>query len=444
MALLLPFMKDDFRLDFRLIRYPVLILSFALIHGCGIESTRQYTAPPAEEMLENSPMVKGQVAPPEHIRSIQLYRNDQKASIPAFKLGGDDRITLRFDELGSSPRLFRVRVRHRNSDWSDSRLAPGFFLSGHREDLISRGQPANVQRPDYVHYTYRFPNDEMQLTMSGNYLLQVLDYETSQIVFSMPFFVYEEEGDIQIDLERVFGMNARYRLHHQPFSRYRYPSSVISPFSDLSTWYVQNRFWGRARKADVQDISEAGVYATHLSRPQSFIGVYEFRPLNLRRYDDPRPGVIDIRSETTPPQVTLRRDVVNLDVTPATRAPAIHGRPRDDRNARYVDVRFELEIPEREATDLPIYIYGPFNNWMISDQNRMEYRASTNSYTGRAIIKEGEYDYKYAVVEDRRIDDLRLDDMFASTRQEYTVLVYFRDPVLQAERLMNMNSSFSY
>lgn len=390
--------------------------------------------------LENSPMVAGQVLPPDRIRSIQVYRGDNKQSLPAIELGSGDQITLRFDELGGTSRLFRVRVRHRNADWSDSRLMTDFYLRGYREDLIEGGQPSSVQDPHYMHYLYRFPNENTQLRMSGNYLLEVMEYESLEILFSVPFFVHENTGRMEVSLEELYGLDSRYRVHHQPFMRYRYPSYVISPVTDLKLHFVQNRFWGRSREADELDMSESGVFRGYLSRPASFVGVYEFRPLDLQRFDAGGPNVVEVRSSTIPPRVWLFRDVVNLDVNPRRRTPVLHGLPRDDLRARYVDVRFELELPTREATDLPVYVYGPFNNWTIHEDNRMEYRRSTDSYVGRAIVKEGEYNYKYALVEQGRINDLRLDASFASTMQEYTGLVYFWDASRQADRLLQLET----
>ncbi len=417
----------------------ICTLLFALTN-CSVERVTYSERTDEPSQLENSPMVQGQVLPPDQIRSIQLYEGDRKQALPSIRLGGGDFLTLRFDELGGTSRLYRVRVRHRNADWSDSRLLSDFYLRGYREDLIEGGRPSSVQDPHYMHYHYRFPNENMQLRLSGNYLLEVLDYESSRVLFSLPFFVHENTGNLDVELEEIYGLDARYGVHHQPFSRFRYPSFVVSPVTDLDVYFVQNRFWGRARKADEYDMSESGVYRTYLSRPESFIGVYEFRPLDLRRFDAAGPEVVEVRSGTIPPQVWLFRDVVNLDVNPRRRTSVTHGFPRDDHRARYVDVRFELELPEREVTDLPIYVYGPFNNWTINEANRMEYQSATDSWVGRAIIKEGQYDYKYALVDRGRIDDLRLDASFSSTAQEYTTLVYFRDPGLQADRLLLLDS----
>ncbi len=417
--------------------YCLLSLTFTT---CSVERVSFQDNEAEPYLLENSPMVKGQVLPPDNIKSIQLYRGVGKDNLPSIALNSDDVLTLRFDELGGTSRLFRVRVRHRNADWSDSRLMTDFYLRGYREDLIEGGRPSTVQEPHYMHYEYQFPNRNMQLRLSGNYLMEVLEYETSNVLFSVPFFVQENAGRMEITLEEIFGLDARYVVHHQPFVRFGYPSYVISPVTDLSIYFVQNRFWGRARQADELDMSEAGVFRAYLSRPESFVGVYEFRPLDLRRFDAGGPEVVEVRSGTIPPQVWLFRDVVNLDVSPRRRTPVTHGFPRDDRRARYVDVRFELELPDREATDLPVYVYGPFNNWTIDEENRMEYQSSTDSYLGRALVKEGEYDYKYALVERGRIDDLRLDASFASTAQEYAAMVYFRDPGLQADRLLQLDS----
>lgn len=425
---------------FSVVLSPFLLLILILIIPACVSGpiTTTSQAERRERTPENSPMVKGQVTPPDDIQSIQLYGNTEKNATPSIELGSNDFLTLRFDELGQNPRMFRVRVRHRNADWSDSGLMKDFYLSGYYEDLLSGGDPSGVQGPYYVHYHYRFPNEQMQVKMSGNYLMEILDYSTSRILFSLPFFVYENRGRMSLNLEEVYGLDSRYLLHHQPFARYQYPGFVVSPVTDLRLFFVQNRFWGRSREADVEDMSESGIYYSWLSRPSSFIGVYEFRPLDLRRFDDPRQDVKEILPETIPPRVRLFRDVVNLNVRPSIRMPSAHGHPRDDHKARYVDVRFELELPEQEETDASIYVYGPFNQWTINEKNRMEYQEETNSYIGRALIKEGAYDYKYAILEDGIIDDLRLDASFASTRQEYMSLIYFRDPQYQADRLLQI------
>jgi hypothetical protein len=188
MALLHRFLKVYSKSD-GLMRLTLLIsiTLFALLsvscQGERLQDTSTGELSGSVSGLDNLPSVYGQTAPPDQVKSIQLYREDDRGSIPAIVLGSDEFITLKFDELGRSPRMFRVRVRHRNADWTPGPLMTDFYLRGYREDLITGGRPSNVQNPYYTHYTYRFPNENMQVIMSGNYLLEVLEYESSRVLF---------------------------------------------------------------------------------------------------------------------------------------------------------------------------------------------------------------------------------------------------------------------
>lgn len=70
----------------------------------------------------------------------------------------------------------------------------------------------------------------------------------------------------------------------------------------------------------------------------------------------------------------------------------------------------------------------------------MVYVPQEDAFSARILIKEGRYDYTYAVISDNRLDDLRLSAFFAQTSQEYQVLVYFRDQQQQFDRLLQFGT----
>jgi len=70
----------------------------------------------------------------------------------------------------------------------------------------------------------------------------------------------------------------------------------------------------------------------------------------------------------------------------------------------------------------------------------MEYDAGRDRWVGSAVMKEGEYAYKYVLVENGRMNDTALDDLFSRTQQEYHALVYFRDPDRFYHRLLQVHS----
>lgn len=389
--------------------------------------------------VKNSVSVQGQVLPPEGIHSIQLYR-DIPENAPIIKLNGNEQLTLKFDELGFDIRTFRVRFTHHDADWSSSTLLPNFYQQGFREDVITDSQVSQVQRPAYTHYTYKFPNNDLDFLISGNYMIEVYDVERDEIVFSLPFFVQENTGLLETQIEELFGMDERYLLHHQIFATYSYPDEVVIPDVDLQTRFVQNHFWGRARQADVVGMATTGEIRSHNIRDNAYVGRFEFRRLDLQRLQQEAYNIIEVRPETIPPKVFLAHDVVNLDINPGISQSHRFGTAIDNLEARYADVYFELELPHQERTNSPVYVIGPFNNWSINENQRMIYNRETESYTGNAIIKEGMYDYKYALVEDSTVNDIRLDASLADSRQIYHTFIYFNDPQTLSDRLLKVHA----
>ncbi len=380
-----------------------------------------------------------QVAPPDDIRSVQFYHKEDRQSAPILNLDDEDSyLSLRFDHLGTRTRMFRIRINHYNADWKQSNLSRSFYLSGFRQTEITGGRASSVQNPAYQHYHYTFP-DGFSFNYSGNYMLEVYSYENDRLLFSLPFFVTENVGNINTRVEQLYAGAGPHRLSHQLFTTYDYPDFVRNPQSNLTINFTQNQFWGRSRKASMPDFTEANRIRTYIPRNMSFPGRYEFRELDLRTLKQDGRRIVEYRPEMIPPRVSLFRDVVDLDVQPYNRTSHRFGQILSDRDAKYVDVHFELQVPDENRSEDPIYVIGPFNNWQIHEANRMTFDSENQRYRGSALMKQGIYDYKYVVKTDDGIDELRLDAAFFDGLQEYHTNVYYRDPQQGADRLLKMD-----
>jgi hypothetical protein len=405
-------------------------------------SRYQGSTAPTPVRYQNQFTVPNQTLPNDVARSIQLYRGSP-GQAPIIQLGSSQSVTLRFDDLLVESSMFRIEITHHNSDWSPSSLLPNFYLQGFQTDFISGGNPSRFQNPSYHTYTYTFPNQNIRITRSGNYIIHVYRQETNQKLFSMPFLVHENIGTASVSIEELFNQDARYLRHHQPFAYYKYEDTSIIPQSDLSVYFVQNQFWGQARRANQEDFSEQYNARLYLSRDRSFIGSYEAYSLSMSNIDQYSPQIIDFEQLFSISRVTLNRDVVNLNISPTLRGGGLINNPSSNNSARYALVQFQLEVPELERTSNPIYLVGGFNSWGINPANQMYWNASSRMYTGQAIIKEGSYSYKYVTLEGNRVNDTILDASFASTRQEYHALVYQRDHTFLYDRLVSVANTTS-
>lgn len=418
-------------------------LSLFVVTGCSTVGTSATADKAGDESasLQNAFSIAPQKAPPMEIQSLQLYKKGDVQSAPVVNLNSSEKLTLEFDYLGESSKQFRLQVSHRNKNWEESPLPFDFYLSGFSDTYFSGGMHSFSERPSYIHYAYEFPNSQLSFKASGNYLLSVYDYNSNELLFTLPFFVSENRGSLNTRIESVYVRREDLRAEDQPFSVYRYPDFIEFPQFDLSFMYVQNQFWGRSRTVDIIDTSPPAEVNFHLRREDAFLGNYEFNTLDLRNFSADGRQILEVQQEEIPPKIILRRDVQAFEVAPGFAPDGRFGLPTDDRSASYASVQFRLETAENIPPDEKIYLVGDFNNWTINEENRMHFNAANGLWEGLALIKEGEYAYKYVILKDGKIDDLSLDQGFQSSSQSYLTLVYYRDPTRNFDRLLKVHQT---
>lgn len=383
-------------------------------------------------------MLPQQVAPPAEIQSVALYRGSNEGAPPIINLSGNQQLTLEFDHISPEVRQFKLTVSHRSKNWEESPISPSAYLESFFETYFGDGRKSFVQNPTYYHYTYRFPNERLTITQSGNYFLSVWDYDSSELLFRIPFFVTENKGKLTTQIETLFAQRDDARSVAQPFSEYRYPRFIQQPQFDLSFMYVQNQFWGRRRETKRFDTATPGVVNFHLGRDDAFIADYEFNLLEIPDFDPDGRHIIDVYSGETPPRVILRRDVQRFEGHPAS-YPSVFKIPHDDRRAQYGSVQFFFEPASALPENAQLYIVGDFNSWMIDRNYRMAFDSADSLWKGDGLIKQGIYHYKYVLLRNNQINDLELDRMFTSSRSQYITFVYFHDPQRNFDRLLQVD-----
>ena len=91
----------------------------------------------------------------------------------------------------------------------------------------------------------------------------------------------------------------------------------------------------------------------------------------------------------------------------------------------YTEVYFSL-AKQYELKEEEIYIYGKFNNYALTQENKMIYNPSLEVYEGILLLKQGFYNYKYLEVIDGEPIKNSISGNHSQTENLYTVLVYHR------------------
>lgn len=102
-------------------------------------------------------------------------------------------------------------------------------------------------------------------------------------------------------------------------------------------------------------------------------------------------------------------------------------------------------LSEEPFSNKDVYVYGAFNNFEISEENKLFYNPNTNSYVGNILLKQGFYNYCYVTVDKNNvIDKNEIMGSFFETENEYKVLFYFKAFGALYDRVVGVGmSSFS-
>ncbi len=354
-------------------------------------------------------------------------------------------LTLEFDDLTANYRNFRARVIHCNADWSRSVLNDIEFTYEYNDNPITDYQISSNTKIKYYHYRFPVP----RLKLPGNYVLVVFDErDRRKILLTRRFSIYA--GLVAVGASPRFSTDPQRQFTAQQvdltISYKNYP--VISPQDDFHVVIRQNYR---------DDMVIAGLKPTNV---RAFDNVLEYRLLDL---GSTFPGgnefrFFDTRSTISRGNYVERvirkadRNVAYIQTDlPRARSPYFQ---IDDFNgqyiidqrdfgtgngatlADYVETVFTLKTEPLSSGEL--YVNGGFNDWLRNERNHMTYDATTGQYQASILLKQGVYNYNYALLTTPPAgrDEVAFEGSYSATENTYEVFVYNRPPGSRADQLV--------
>lgn len=382
------------------------------------------------------------------IKSLQVEVNSDWSLPPVMVLGSDDYIDISFDRLTHEYRDLRYSIRHCNADWSVSDMYEIDYLDGFNNNDIEDNAPSLNTTVDYTHYNIRIPNDDVQLKLSGNYILEITDYDDERLLAEVCFSVLETQVSVGTKVSSNTTIDTN--KSHQQVSIYinsmdyeiRFPQTELKVYvrqnGRVDNWVtgVKPSFIGNGRieytndrnlifeagnefrrfemlnESDVMmGVSKIGYYA-----PYYHATLYPERPHKNYYYDEDQDGRFIIRNNNCYDSAT---------------------------EADYVFVHFTLQAPYLHDSD--IYISGELSNNLFDDYSRMIYNQELQQYEKTLLLKQGIYNYQYLTKPDGSKEGLTADieGDYYETENQYTVYVYHRAFGERYDRLIGFSTVYS-
>src|SRR5690606_20096896 len=147
--------------------------------------------------------VQQEVPPPYNIKTVSFIKDGQNV-YPYFRLG--DYFEFVFDDLFGNEANYYYTLTHCNYDWTQSQLTVNEYVDGFDNQRIQNYQNSFNTLQIYSRYSLTFPNNFTRITLTGNYILKILN-EDREVVFSRRFIVYEDHVAVPLQVKRARGMD---------------------------------------------------------------------------------------------------------------------------------------------------------------------------------------------------------------------------------------------
>ena len=367
-------------------------------------------------------------------------------NFPAYQLNSGSQLLLQFDDLSFESRDYMYTIYNCNSDWTISDLNSSEFLNGFPENYIQNFIFSFNTKVSYVHYELLLPNDEIEITKSGNFILIVYDSEnTDQPLLIKRFMVYDTSLSIEAKVKQATLAKDRF-THHEIDVIINFNSiNFINPIQDVHLSIYQGHRWDNVIENLNPSFVEQNRLIYDFENESSFDGGNEYRFFDTKS--------LTFFSERVQEIITDTVDVVLLypDYPWSNQAygfypdiegyyvPNILGNSDVRTNADYVWVNFCLKKnPFTEPGDL--YIFGGLTNWSLTKDAKLNYDSRLECFETSIFLKQGYYNYTYLFLPKDGLSpsQIPVDGNFYQTSHNYLLFVYVYDYNLGYDRLLGM------
>ena len=385
---------------------------------------------------------------PENIKSVQFEGVDSRDIFPIVTLG--EQITLRFDDLNANEADYYYRIKHYNHDWTPSQLFQNEYIEGYDNLRIENYITSFNTLQHYTHYSLKIPNQDVKLKVSGNYIIEIYS-AYDELVFSRRFCIYENKSSVQAGVFRPQNMD-RFNSHQSiHFSVTPKGNFFINPEENIKIIILQNQQWNEPITDIKPQYFNGNTLDYRYEKPTQFEGGNEYHFFDTKDLRITTPNIVYTnRSEQY--ESYLKTDIIR-NLLDYSFAPDINGdfkirnvmRPGDSNTSGdYSFVYFSLAYPYELDQNEEIYIYGAFNNFELSDFNKLYFNPSLEVYEGVLYLKQGFYNYKYVLNQKGILNKNALSGSHALTENDYLILVYYRNIGAQYDALVGIGTTNSF
>ncbi|MFM8588363.1 MAG: DUF5103 domain-containing protein [Bacteroidota bacterium] len=394
-----------------------------------------------------------------NVKTIRLNRAGDPISYPIVRLNSADQLELHYDDLDGGVKNYYYTIQLCNADWKPAQLNYFDYVKGFSQVRINNYKASSISLTRYTHYQASIPDRNCQPTRSGNYLLKVfLDGDTGKLVFSKRFLVVDDKMNVAVQVTQPFNQQY-FQTHHRLQVQLETTNFDIRyPQQQLQLKILQNYRWDNLISLNQPTFIRQGLLQYNNENSMLFPAGKEFRWLNLRSFRLLGDRITKQQNTNTAFELFVKEDQPRL--------PRQYFYYRDLNglyvnetidnlnpfwNADYARIHFTFKPKDGLAyAKGDLVVFGELSDYGKQADAVMKFNADRGVYEGSMFLKQGYYDYQYAI-RTAENGQLLFNSMLPEqdaweTENNYMVLVYYRElggRVDQLIALRQINSQFN-
>lgn len=373
--------------------------------------------------------IQEEVNPPSNIRSV-IFEGPTGDQFPVVQL--NELVYLEFDDTTASEQDYYYKIIHCDYDWSPSQLLKSQYLTGVDNQRIIDYQNSYTTLQPYSNYRLTIPNDNVRLKVSGNYVLEI--YNSSyELQFSRRFVVFKDAVKVGAVVKRSRDFEFLNEKQVVQFTINSGNFRLVNPKKEVKVAIIQNYYWPTALYDIKPQFTLGNQLVYKYDQETSFYGGNEY--LNFDTKDLRAPSAVISHIELD----DIYQHYLFADrfrsVREYTYFPDINGDfvvrtlqgDDESREAEYTNLHFSLPYSKELNLD-DVYVFGKFNNYAFTDENKMAYNEENGMMETAIKLKQGFYNYKYVIKnKEGEVDYSTISGSFHFTENTYLILVYYRN-----------------
>lgn len=387
-----------------------------------------------------------------NVRSLKISMENNMYMPPMLVMNSDDHLIVNFDYIDYDVHYLRYSVTHCNADWQPSQLLESEYVSGFNSADIEDYEPSSGTYVHYYNYQFALPNPDMELLVSGNYLLSVYELDDpDNVLFQTRFSV--SEGAVSVFPQVTSRTDVEYNNRFQQVSfevRYK-PNQIRDPYTEFTCVVTQNSRTDNAVVVKRPTMVGVDRVTYEHNRDLIFAAGNEFRRFETVAAHNVNMGVQSIRYYEPMYHAILKVDeprtrMYLYDRTQYGRFTIRNAEAynEDFLQADYMITHFTLDTGGK-LNGGNIWLYGEFMEGLPASQAIMRYDESSDCYAADIPLKQGAYNYMYLWVPDGTSigQTGKIEGDHYETVNEYLVKVYDRPMGERYDRLVGYGVAYS-